>query len=127
MTPTTETFFLPFELLNKNSGQGHAWYQSANEKKLFDVGLKSLGLIREPYEVPVRLTITRILAPRQRLWDYDSVLRGNAKQLIDALVDAGWFHDDGPKWIVSVIGDQDASRRDIGPAIEIHVDTADAN
>ena len=58
----------------------------------------------------------------ERLWDADSVLRGNAKQLIDALADAGYFHNDGPKWITEAIGRQDAGQRQNGPAILIEIE-----
>tara|TARA_R110002110_G_scaffold116667_3_gene288278 strand:- start:393 stop:671 length:279 start_codon:yes stop_codon:yes gene_type:complete len=78
-------------------------------------------LPREPFEFPVQIRLTRIIGPRQRLWDADSVLRGSAKQILDALVAIGWFHDDGPRWITSATGVQDASQRENGPAVMIEV------
>jgi len=69
----------------------------------------------------VEIQLTRIIGPRHRLWDADSVLRGSAKQLIDSLVAIGWFHDDGPKWITSATGVQDASQRVNGPAVMVEV------
>lgn len=78
-------------------------------------------LKRDPFEFPVKVTLTRILGPNQRLWDADSVLRGNAKQLIDSLVAIGWFYDDSMKYIVQVVGDQDATQRENGPAVLIEV------
>ncbi len=78
-------------------------------------------LKRDPFDFPVKITLTRILGPNQRLWDADSVLRGNAKQLIDSLVAVGWFHDDSMKYIVQVIGAQDATQRENGPAVSIEV------
>lgn len=85
--------------------------------------LASSGYKREtPYSERVNLTITRILAPGQRLWDADSVLRGNAKELIDALVELGWFKDDGPRCIGVCDGRQDVTRRVEGAAVEIRID-----
>ncbi len=78
-------------------------------------------LKRDPFKFPVKLTLTRILGPNQRLWDADSVLRGNAKQLVDSLVAVGWFHDDSMKYITQVIGAQDATQRENGPAVLIEV------
>lgn len=83
--------------------------------------LRAQNLSREPFDFPVEIQLTRIIGPRQRLWDADSVLRGSAKQLIDSLVAIGWFHDDGPKWITSATGVQDASQRVNGPAVMVEV------
>ena len=69
--------------------------------------------------VGVNVVSNKTLGPF--LWDADSVLRGNAKELIDSLTALGWFHDDSPKWIVAVDGRQDASRREIGPMVEVEV------
>ena len=108
-------------LTNSNDGQGHAGYRTAAVKKAISAELVRKAMHRQPFDFPVRLKITRILGPKQRLFDYDSVLRGSAKQLIDCLTDAGWWHDDGPKFITSVIGDQDATQRKNGPAVLIEV------
>ena len=67
----------------------------------------------------VVLIITRVLGKNQRLWDSDSVLRGSAKQMIDAIVGTGLLKDDSPKHVALVIGQQDDSRRDEGPMIEV--------
>ena len=47
----------------------------------------------------------------------------NYKELEDALVAIGWFHDDSPKWITETRFYQDASRRDQGSSIEIQIYT----
>ncbi|MCP4887507.1 MAG: hypothetical protein GY904_12940 [Planctomycetaceae bacterium] len=60
------------------------------------------------------LVITRWLGKGQRLWDADSVLRGEAKQLVDAMIDAGVARDDSPKYITFVHGLQcDLQRKEI--------------
>ena len=112
---------IKLNLTNGNDGQGRAWYKSAATRKAIEQQLKVQDLKRDPFEFPVKLTLTRILGPNQRLWDADSVLRGNAKQLIDSLVAVGWFHDDSMKYITQVIGAQDATQRENGPAVLIEV------
>lgn len=84
--------------------------------------LRLLGFKATPPSHKQRVTITRVLGKGERLWDADSVLRGNAKQLLDALVDAGYFVDDGPKYISEVTGRQDDSRRGDGPAIQVEIE-----
>lgn len=111
---------LPVELENKNDGQGHSWHRTAAARKKFKQAL-SPKYIRTPFTFPVGVSVTRILGPRQRLWDSSSILRGNYKQLEDTLVELGWFNDDGPEWIKGTFGFQDDSRRDEGPAVQIHI------
>lgn len=72
-----------------------------------------------PFEKKVDIIVTRVLGKGQRYWDQDSVLRGNAKQLIDSFVDAELLNDDSVKWVGRCLGDQDASRRSEGPFIEV--------
>lgn len=111
---------LPVELHNGNDGQTKHWGKTVKYKKAYAVALKSC--YTKPLETPEYrqdIIITRVLKKGQRLWDADSVLRGSAKQLIDALVDYGFMQDDGPKWIRTVVGKQDDNRRDVGPAVTI--------
>jgi hypothetical protein len=112
---------IPFDMSNSNDGQGHAWYRTAAVRKAISDQLARQGMQRETFQFPVRLRVTRILGPRQRLWDSDSILRGSYKQLQDTLVDAGWFHDDSPKYITEVLGKQDKDNRSEGPAVLIEV------
>jgi len=112
---------IKLNLTNGNDGQGRAWYKTASTRKAIEQQLKVQDLKRDPFEFPVKVTLTRILGPNQRFWDADSVLRGNAKQLIDSLVAVGWFHDDSMKFITQVIGAQDATQRENGPAVLIEV------
>lgn len=57
----------------------------------------------------------------RRLWDSSSIGRGNWKEIEDALVVLGWFHDDCPKWIRETRFFQDALRRSDGPSIEVEI------
>ena len=117
---------LPVQISNSNDGQGHRWYRTANARKGFEQVLKMAGFVRSPFDFPVRIVLTRILGKGQRLWDCDSVGRGNAKQLIDALTACGWWKDDGPKWIRPVDFRQDETRREVGPATLIEVYRSEA-
>lgn len=115
-------FTLPLKLTNNNEGQSRHWSKANKAKQMFAKALlETRFLFKEP-QFKQRITITRILGKGERLWDADSVLRGNAKQLIDALVDAGFFVDDGPKYISEGVGRQDDTDRANGPAIRIEIE-----
>lgn len=123
---TTETRplidkLLPIELTNGNDGRTKHWYAPAKRRKQYEQTLKLLGLRRQPFPQPVRIELTRVLGKGGRLWDADSIGRGNAKEIIDALVQCGWFHDDGPKWITACDYRQDAEHRKHGPAVRVRV------
>ena len=110
-----------FELFNGNEGRTKAWYGSAKVRKDYEDWLRLHHCQRKPFDHPGSVVVTRILGAGQPKWDADSILRGSAKELIDALVAVGWFHDDGPKWIVSCDGRQDDTQRKNGPAVMIQV------
>ena len=114
---------LPFELTNGNDGRGSKWFSSAKLRKEFEKNLRLLGCERKPFKTPVIVHVTRILGLGQRLWDSSSIGRGNYKELEDALVAIGWFHDDSPKFITETRFFQDANRREKGSAIEIQIFT----
>ena len=91
---------LPIVLTNYNNGQSRTWKVSASERKKIERILRSNGHSRaKPFSEPVVLKITRVLGYKQGLWDSDSGLRGNAKQLVDSLVACGWFDDDSAAYI----------------------------
>jgi hypothetical protein len=113
--------FLNIELTNGNDGRGNKWYSSAKVRKAMEAILIANGLRRKPFDVPVKVHVTRILGPGQRLWDSSSIGRGNYKELEDALVAVGWFHDDSPRWITETRFFQDSDRRAEGPAVLIEV------
>lgn len=108
---------LPIELKNRNDGRGFSHHRTAKDRESIEWQLRAQGFTREPLYCQVDLVVTRVLGKRQSKWDGDSVLRGNAKELIDSLVALGWFHTDGQKWIRHVDGRQDDSRRSDGPCV----------
>lgn len=112
---------LPLELTNGNDGRGHRWFSSANVRKKVEKQLRDLGHERTPFDFPVVVHVTRLLGPKQRLWDSSSIGRGNWKEIEDALVSLGWFHDDNPAWITETRFFQNKEDRSKGPAIFIEV------
>jgi hypothetical protein len=110
---------LPIELENRNDGQGHSFWRTDADKKRFNRIL--LSYKRKPFLIPVFMIVTRVLGKGQKLWDYDSGFRGSWKQLQDALVDAGWFYDDGPGHIGGIFFRQDDRDRAAGPSTRIQI------
>ena len=134
------TIYLPMKLKNNNQGQGHHWSGSHKERRTASVAvtdarfgfwatdgspfnLKLSQWLLEPHVKYGKLGIVvwRVLGKRERLWDADSVLRGNYKQIQDALIEAGLAEDDSPKYIEWVLGRQDKERRDEGSCVEIEL------
>ena len=113
--------YLPIKLNNGNDGRGGRYFSSANARKQFGRMLIGWNLRRKPFRWKTRVVITRILGKGERLWDCDSVGRGNAKELIDALVAFGWWTDDSARYIRPVDYRQDDTQRDSGPAVLIEV------
>ena len=111
----------PIELTNNNNGRTHHFGKSASNRRKYTKLLLQLGHRRKPFAVQTDVVVTRILGSNQRLWDASSVLRGNWKELEDALVEAGWWWDDDVTWIRLVLGTQDPIRRHLGPAVQIDV------
>lgn len=112
---------LPIELTNDNKGRSKHWSSAKKRRDEYEATLRVMRKQREPFAHAVRIEITRVLGKGQRLWDADSMGRGNAKELVDALVAVGWFHDDGPLWITACDYRQDAGHRKHGPAVRVRV------
>ena len=110
---------LPIELDNRNDGQGHSFWRTDADKRRFNNLLSAYK--RKPFLIPVFIVVTRVLGKGQKLWDYDSGLRGSWKQLQDSLVEAGWFYDDGPGYIGGIYFRQDDRDRAAGPATRIQI------
>ena len=130
------TISIDAELKNQNTGQTRHWSTAHREKKTMTTALREgrilypgdgnlrfgvfcREIMMHPFDCVVDVTVKRILGKGQRLYDPDSILRGNCKQLIDAVVDAGLLVDDSTRHIGRVLGLQDANQRERGPSIEI--------
>lgn len=90
---------LPIELTNGNDGRGSRWFRSSIDRKKIETLLRARGLTAKPFDFAVNVVVTRLIPKGGRAWDTSSIGRGNWKEIEDALVACGWFHDDGPKWI----------------------------
>ena len=97
---------LELKLTNGNDGRGKSFWGSANFRKSAEQYLRSFHKKRKPFDVPVAVNVTRLFSGRERFWDSSSVGRGNWKEIEDALVAVGWFHDDCHKWIKRTVFDQ---------------------
>lgn len=115
------TIKLAIELTNANDGRGHAFWRSAKRRKEIEEYLR-LAFPKMRLPTPCGLTVVRVLGKGQRLWDYDSGLRGNWKEIQDSMVACGWMPDDGPQHLTRCDFRQDATRRGDGPCVEIEVD-----
>jgi hypothetical protein len=69
----------------------------------------------------VDVVITRVLGKGQRLYDPDSIGRGNCKQIVDCLTDLDWWVDDSARHIRHVDYRQDDTQRSKGPTTTIQV------
>ena len=91
---------LPIVLTNGNDGRNKRWFSSAKIRTQIEYMLRLNGhFMPEPFNEPIVLRITRVLARAQKLWDSDSIGRGNAKELVDSLVACNWFRDDSAAYI----------------------------
>lgn len=139
------TMVIKEKLSNNNAGQGRGWHKSAKDRKTMDQKVGQSMIVTydgdEMQYAPfaeslggtqlsdlVVLIVTRVLGKGERKWDSDSILRGNSKQLLDAIVGTKLLKDDNPKYVSLVIGMQDDTRREIGPLIEVgFYETLDGN
>ena len=117
---------LPVGITNDNDGRTKHYGISSDRRNRYERKLRSLGHARQPFGQQTDVVVTHILGPGQRKLDSSSILRGNYKELEDALVWLGWWHDDSPPFIRCVLPLQDATQRDLGPAIRIDVYAAGA-
>lgn len=117
---------LPIAITNDNDGRTKHYGVNKDRRIRYERKLRSLGHARQPFGQQTDVVVTRILGPNEKKLDQSSVLRGNYKEIEDALVWLGWWHDDSPPYIRFVLPDQDATQRDIGPAIRIDVYAAGA-
>lgn len=116
---------LPLEISNRNDGRGHQWFRTDAEKKAVAEALQIFYPNGPPAEAremdsggTVNLVVRRILGKRQRWFDPDSILRGNAKEIVDAIVDHGFLSGDGYPAVGFVAGVQ-IKDPEAGPALAV--------
>lgn len=121
---------LPLLIGNGNEGQKKHWGGHEDARKHIASAMRRARIMQKaddgswhetaisPYPFTCRVDIwaTRILGPKERLWDPDSILRGaGAKAMIDSLVDHAILKDDSSKYVRYCLGDQIDDARDQGP------------
>ena len=102
---------LPIELTNGNEGRSKHWAPAHKRRREYELAIRAEYPRPKKVKTPCRMTVTRVLGKRQRKFDADSLGRGNAKEIIDALVAVGFLPDDGPRHVVEVTYRQDDSVR----------------
>ena len=135
--PLLFTVTVDRELKNGNTGRTKHFSQAIKEKKGWAQALKNADVVTEtglafplpafiedvlggvPVQQKVGIIFKRVLGKRQRMYDSDSILRGNAKELLDAVVDSGLLFDDNVKHVAWSLGMQDDTRKDQGPFCEL--------
>lgn len=119
-----KTLQLPIELDNGNYGRTTHFGRSASRRKKYEKLIRSIYGQQTPFDRPVDIIVRRILGPKQRFWDSSSVLRGNWKEIEDALVACGFFVDDSQPYIRLTLGTQ--AKLDDGGEARLEVDICDA-
>ena len=131
-TPTTKTtvvgasepltLVLPIQLLSKNA-RDKLHYRARHKLRREYQAVIELTYPRrgEPPRVKQRVTVTRVLGPRERPFDEQNVGAGSAVELIDALTAAGFWVDDAPRWLETAFkqGDNPAVK---GPAVVVEIE-----
>ena len=102
---------LPIELTNNNTGRTQHFGRSASQRKKYERIIRSLFPKQKPFDCEVDIVVVRVLGKRQRLWDASSILRGNWKEIEDALVACRFLEDDGPDYVRAILGTQDRLTR----------------
>jgi hypothetical protein len=110
---------LPIELTNNNAGRTQHFGRSASQRRKYERIIRAEFGQQRPFDVPVQIVVIRVLGKKQRVWDYSSVLRGNWKEIEDAIVACGFLHDDGPDYVKLVIGVQETLERERGPCVDV--------
>ena len=119
-----KTLNLPIELDNGNYGRTTHFGRSASRRKKYEKIIRSIYGQQTPLGIQVDVVVRRILGPKQRFWDSSSVLRGNWKEIEDALVACGFFVDDAPPYIRLTLGTQ--AKPDDGSQPRTEVELYDA-
>lgn len=122
-----KTLTIHKELKNGNQGRTKHWSSADRERRQWRdavdrCGINHLDLPSSDQPWKAGVEVVRVLGKGQREWDPDSILRGNAKELIDTLVELRHIiEDDSAKWVAWAVGTQDVSRRSDGPITVVHL------
>lgn len=120
-TPVPEPVRLIYvgELPRMNSQHPSYWYRWNLKRKC----LRQFGVLPQGFRATQKahVTITRVLGKGQRLMDAFENLPVALKGLMDALVEGGYLVDDKPRWMSHDPVQQDETRRQEGPRVEVQI------
>lgn len=120
-------------LSNQNVGRSRHWSSAAKVKDKWIKALRTADVLTDsgvhldlhtfladvlrgkPIAQKVGIVTTRVLGKGMRLWDFDSIGRGDCKEAIDSIVKYGILTDDSPKHVAWWFGQQDDTQRSDGP------------
>jgi hypothetical protein len=94
------------------------WRTRQKERQMWEKTIRAYWGKAEPATARMRLVITRVLGPRERLFDDGNGEGGSCKQIVDAIKRLGWVRDDSPKHLTWEFR-QEANLRHLGPAVEL--------
>ncbi len=116
------TLVLPVQLLSKNA-RDKLHYRARHKLRRDYEEVIRLAYPRrgEPPRTKQRVTVTRVLGPRERPFDGQNVGAGSAVELIDALTACGFWVDDAPRWLETAFeqGDRPGVK---GPAVVVEIE-----
>ena len=106
------TITVPLQMTSANrhlvngGGRHAAIVAGAKYRKERDQWARALVVLARNEGIPTaaakrRITLTRVIGPRQREYDYGNLV-GGAKHVLDACKTAGLIVDDSPKWCIDV-------------------------
>lgn len=116
-----ESVEFPISLIGKNQASKEHWGIRHTRRGRYGSTVSILSGKRQPFDRKVGVKIVRVLGKGQRLMDESNLIGGSWKQLEDAMVSSGWFHDDSPEWVKLLSPEQDASNRTSGPMVRIEM------
>jgi hypothetical protein len=115
------TLVLPIQLKSKNERDRMHWRQQrAMRQSYHDIVTLKYSRNELPPEVKQRVTVTRVMGPRERDFDEQNIGAGTAIELIDALTAAGYWKDDSPRWLETRFV-QARSKTIKGPAVLVEI------
>ena len=129
------TITVDIKLSNQNVGRSRHWSSAAKVKQRWiralsdSADVNANGIVYPlmefhhevlndaPISQRVGIVTTRVLGKGERLWDMDSIGRGDIKESIDSLVTHGILKDDSPRHLAWWLGQQDDTKRTHGPLV----------
>lgn len=116
------TMVLPIKLLSKNS-RDRLHYRARHALRIDYQNIVSIKYPRKRPTPDYRqlVTVTRIMGPKERLFDDMNIPGGSAVELVDSLVHLGWLFDDSPRYLTPEFR-QERHKTIRGPATMVEIE-----